>query len=512
MTYLTKKTRKCCCGKCQARWGCATGTGLPTSTVEDCCSCVPQFVCIQLLDEYENIIGSEEAVLNCDGYTASFDRPGITQLLDVNIQWNKDNYALTCDMCLMSTALGYTWDSGAKGVNDNRFCVPMAPYGDRETKKCQCENPYFEWPVESYEYPDVKTIVLQVADYTEVIQDCQAAPCFWYRICLEVNDGETVHQVKACFDEYDSAWTVDIDGDPNKRVSVLLVGTNPTELDVVSYLSNAATPYPIFPACPRMEYTWENLGMYGEASIKVNGDIRADCSDCHCVCDCLCVTYSYSPGEGTEGGTESSVIICRNAYGVWELAHGDWSGTLELVCVGCETRSTVLRLGAVEQDIICPNGVTADFSHVFEDDSTLGINVKCAGCGDCEAATFSTPCCPEKALPKRIYATITDESNCAHLDGVVVELVADVGGTCWEGETIVPDVSGVGECGISMALVCFGVGDGSHVFKLGQTCNTISYTSISHSCDPLMITFTGVGIVGCCDVPVLASITVVVTA
>jgi hypothetical protein len=93
-----------------------------------------------------------------------------------------------------------------------------------------------------------------------------------------------------------------------------------------------------------------------------------------------------------------------------------------------------------------------------------------------------------------------------------VELVADVGGTCWEGETIVPDVSGVGECGISMALSCFGVGDGSHVFMLGQTCNTISYTSISHSCDPLMITFTGVTIVGCCDVPVSASITVVVTA
>ena len=500
--------------------GCSARGGLPSVTGEDCCSCVPQFVCIQLLDADRLVIGSEEAILTCDGYTASFDRPGIVQPLDVNLRWSKDAYTLTCDMCLMSTALGYTWQGEIKDVDDYRLCVPMAPYGDRETKKCQCEAPYFEWPVDSYEYPDVKTITLQVAEFSEVSQACQSAggitaECFWYRICLEVYDGDTVHLVKACFDEYDSAWKVDIDGDPNKPVGILLLGLNPTKLGVSSYLNNGDCDElfcPVFPSCPRMEHTWEGLGEYRDASIKINGDIRSDCSDCHCVCDCLCVTYSYSPGEGTEGGTEASVIICRNSYGVWDLESGDWSGTLELECVGCETRTTVLSLGGVQQNIICPDGVTADFNVVFEDNSTLGINVKCAGCGDCEAATFSTPCCPEKALPKRIYATITDETNCAHLDGVVVELVADVGGTCWEGETIVPDVSGVGECGISMALVCFVVGDGSHVFKLGQTCGTISHTSISHSCDPLMITFTGVDIVGCCDVPVSASITVVVTA
>lgn len=501
--------------------GCSARDGLPSVTGEDCCSCVPQFVCIQLLDADRMVIGSEEAILTCDGYTASFDRPGIAQPLDVNLRWSKDDYTLTCDMCLMSTALGYTWEGEIKDRNDNRLCVPMSPYGDRETKKCQCADPYFEWPVDSYEYPDVKTITLQVAEFSEVSQACQSAggitaECFWYRICLEVNDGTTVHLVKACFDEYDSAWKVDIDGDPNKPVGILLLGLNPTKLGVSSYLDNGDCDElfcPVFPSCPRMEHTWESLGQYRDASIKINGDIRADCSDCGCVCDCLCVTYSYSPGSGdiTTGGTESSEIVCRNAYGVWELAHGDWSGTLELDCVGCETRTTVLRLNGVERDIICPNRVTADFNHVFADNSTLGINVRCAGCGDCEPPTFSTPCCPENPIPKRLYATITDETNCANLTGVVVELVADAGGVCWTGATTVPGIP-IGDCVISMGLTCSGVEGGVRTFALGQDCGLGATDGTTNSCDPLMITFTGVDIVGCCDLPVSASITVVVTA
>ena len=126
-----------------------------------------------------------------------------------------------------------------------------------------------------------------------------------------------------------------------------------------------------------------------------------------------------------------------------------------------------------------------------------------SGSGSGGGGTVTVACCPG-GLPQTLYATLTNVSGCACLDGVVVAVTWNGGswsgmsGSVCSGHTAFVDVLCTEEGTWVIGVECFldGVEDGA-----GED------TVMTFTCDPLSVTTAEFSLSGCCT----GSITVTVT-
>lgn len=510
----------CCCNADQVRDGCSdTGAFIPNF----CCKCVPRRVCVSLYspdDLYTPISSVQASWCDLNGLASreySGDLVYNSSNIDFKISFYKDSYD-HCYIYLESESMGY--------VDDNIQYLPMGgTYFDAEIKRSECTSMNFSWDVEIYGSPFILTI--EPAD--NVIQPKRKNPiyCIYRRACITYYDGYEETTVYACMDSY-YQWSVNIDDDPNKNITISLESDIADVQDYVvlslsSFLGNGENTEA---NCPKMYAKWNfDNGTW----IKIIGDNQAKCVDCKYHCRCLCVTYT----NGIDSIQRKSTCVDNGYDGcdtVWTVDINDQVFTFTLACIGCEILTTVIQIegppeltliGSPQRSIICPDQLSASWSFNTGGSNVVTIEIECVGCdSQCSVDDIAevVPCCPDRTtgIPATLYATIESSTDCPQLDGQVITLLKQVPFqaelACWEGSITVTLFGN--PCIQQFALMCTSSDGETNVWRLVQsTCGTFSSSSNTMtliSCDPLelLITITGVG---CCEGSVGATITVRIT-
>jgi len=370
-------------------------------------------------------------------------------------------------------------------------------------------------------YETTGRITVEPADYKPRLQKKTCNNCKCDRACIRVFDGYTESTTVTCINDYEATWTIEVDGDPQKRVSVHL-DDNEYGISTLSLESYLGDGDPVQASCDPMSARWE---FYDGSFVVIAGDAQAKCTDCSCHCRCLCVTWSSFDGfgrttacfdEGYEGCSETFIPEDISEMGGYDIS-------FEMLCVGCENKQTKLSIllpdgltliGSQEQTIGCPDTVSATWGVLLEDgETTATIEVICKTCGtDCtvEELTIVSPCCPDRRMPLTLYATIEAISGCPELAvGTTIALgqegIAGALEDCWSGAFDEPCHFGV-RCHNSPPTVGFFANNAGTPCVQGGTPNPMTLVS----CDPFeaVVTITGWG---CCDVGPNAVITVRVT-
>ncbi len=387
-----------------------------------------------------------------------------------------------------------------------------------KTKKQGCSIPDYTWEIDPPEGCDVA----EIRFHTSALIAAPLEPeplddehCIVYdRVCITVNDGIDTITERVCLDE-NNRWIYEGHGE-DKGLGIELHNLDdPATLHLLpSTWLNITEPLVAGPDCPRMQYTWRGTRTEDDVeypwSVSILGDRLNVCQDCTCYCECLCVTFTPSDGDPTQ------VRVCQNIYGWWDLVYGSFVGRLDLECVGCLTKVTMLGLtsdthnvlGTGQAGIICPDRLIASYSVELDEETTLGINVQCELCDDCPPIGIDTDCCDEP-IPPILYATLSG-SGCGNLDGSVVRLEVNAGETCWAGSEIVPfPNTNPPECEVQLSLSC--VGNGTWTLLNGTLeCGALGATATSDPCTPVSLSFT-LGPDGCCEEGINSEMTVVIT-
>lgn len=518
-----------CCSPDQVRDGCAD-TGAFVANF--CCGCLPRRVCVSLFTDSNSLndpdwsfyepVSSVESTWCDSGGNSSRMYSGTLLYgeseIDYKIYFFKDSYS-HCYMMLESEFLGYT--------GENALLEPMGgSYFDPAVKKSQCGEMRFSWSVQLYDTS--AEITIAPGDY--VVQPVRRIPthCLYNRVCVTVFDGYEEIVQYACFDESYEVWMTDVDGDPNKRVTIYLESgvensIEGVQLRLSSYLGSGDTKDAL---CPQMYAKWD---LPAGRWIKVIGDRQAKCVDCKYHCRCLCVTFA----NGVDTIQRTATCVSNGYDGcdtVWHVEIGGYQLAFTLACIGCETLRTYLvmdappgttLIGDSRKSVVCPDRLTASWFLDPGDDTVISIDVECKSCGDkCDVDDLSqfVACCPDRTtgIPSTLYATIESSTDCPQLNGQVIPLVkqvpvqADI--PCWRGSLTVSLFGN--SCVQRFALMCTTSDGEENVWRLVQgDCGSFSSaanTMTVVSCDPLdlLITINGVG---CCDGGIGASVTVRVT-
>ena len=477
----------CCCTPCQTRSGCANGDGLGGNFLENhCCSCLPTRVCV-VAYAGEYVVGSLQLIWDCDNQQYSTASYIVCDDLQVQIALKvyKDDYG--CYMCVVSEALGV-------GYGDN--CIPFVEGyteedGQPQKSKCLSQS----WDFDLYGASGncgITRIEARPASYTENIPKKQIfrpedTSCIYDRVCIRVNDGYEEYVLMVCRDE-DGSYRTIIEGDRERFITISVHQVNPTQLTLLSYLGDDSTPRDVI--CPYMSYSWD-LG--DGKSISIVGDRFNDCTDCKCFCSTLCVSITNTETYETVRTTSSY----DDYRGGWPISLGDEDLVIEKVCVGCDNPTTKLALGDQQVDITCPDLIAASFSYEAQNGVMYSVSIECAGCDECPVIGSDTTCCPDRSslIPVTLFATITDNVDCSNLDGTVVVLnnISPAGDSnIWTGTKV------VGIYSVTLTLKC-----DNDVWRLYPTnVNTAfgeGFEAVSASCEPLDLTFIGVGPGNGCD-------------
>ena len=440
--------------------------------------------------------------------------------IDFEIEFDKDPYTLECDICFRSEMIG---DS----------CVPMGgDYREPAVKRAECRTMEFEFPVDlsAVAYGGVGTgrITIAPADYQTEPSCPDQEECYAYRVCITRTDTYgNEYQNRACLETfYDGSRGWEAYTNEEETEAVLITREDTEDGDVFLNFELGDETARIQAECPAMYAVWT---LYDGSSVKVEKDRKARCTDCKCYCRCLCVTYQSSDGVLERG------IACeqRDIYGcrtVFSVTLADKELEFYLRCDGCETLSTVLGMSGLdggtlvtekELDILCPDGLEAQWTYQIANSQTATIYVECVQCGsECSVDELGVHvlCCPDREtnIPRVLYATIESAVDCPSLDGAVIPLALDsalgADSSCWTGTITVPLFGGT--CIQRISVMCTGDGAGGNVWRITQTECGIG-TSSTHnatviSCDPLELTITFYG-VGCCEGGVGATIGVRIT-
>lgn len=533
----------CCCGPCHVWIGCSQSIGQGVDN--ECCSCVPKRACFKVILEEEGYDDETITVVliefDCDqnAYTASISLGG-TNNVDLSVSFLRivDEYGESkCWAVFESVALGYTID---EYYIDTRKFIEMgtgagsSPYSECgylpsvSSLKNECLNLGFTFEdIDFGEYIGSGRISLTSrgdialpvwftgawgCDEYGVLEECS-----FTRICVRYRDDYTDETKYACLIESyygEDSYSVTLNG---IDFVIYVEADDPKTLRL-----EPEYPYAVYgedsvqAQCPFMIAEWT---LTNGATISVQGDRWAGCSDCRCFCPCLCVTYQNNYDDEVYIGE-----VC------WDEDYGGFSGTLSTIVVGpgeyAETREINFQLvcnectgvtmitvdGERPMTVECPD-IEAFWSFFEEDGSITTISAVCKNCLETCGGNFtlSIPCCPYRTeWPEFLYATFSSapadpiepgNDSCVGATGtVVLRFVGNTGGSGF-----VPEWHGTGsplegcpEVNVRVELSCGEYNE----WKLDIIADPPATASIDEviSCDPLMLVFFGSGFSDeCCD-------------
>jgi hypothetical protein len=200
-----------------------------------------------------------------------------------------------------------------------------------------------------------------------------------------------------------------------------------------------------------------------------------ECATCPCGMDCVCTCSSCPDGAPSQwtftltGITNVGCVGCTNLNTTFTLNYVSgctWSADVDI----CSATRTITFVYVAGFWVLTIPTLPADAVYNLSDASpdclvakTLSLvsssDFGCTGwpatvtvtpVGSGECTTVCTACC-SAGIPTTLYATLTNNANCACLNGVVLTMTYNSGGGYWSGTT---SICGAGE--IEIRIACTG--------------------------------------------------------